>query len=452
MEIEILKFMFFLSITFNCFSSNECHKINITVMSSAIAGMIDILGVSHSMKFEILVASGNQQLKELSSQITRKTKSPLIVKFCINYDHILYVDSPTVILIDEHVLLDKFNQKVSVDFENSTQLGIVKRLTTTYVDTAWIVYDIGSDKNAFQNEIEINSFFQIFRSKNQRNNIVLKNYRFFSAKSCVPGWEIVNEFSGKTLMWERENFLQKYDRFYNCPLGVFASENTSIYYFSEVFICKKSSNGVRTFKGISGEMLNLFALKYEAVISEPKDLRPQRYDLIMITLPDLRGSLKVSSFFHRSQPIVFIYSTFLITKGHAYSSFEKLYLPFDDSTWICLVVVFIGSFTVIFVLYQLSPVIRNHVFGEGVNYPSLGVIQIFFGLGYIRLPEYNFARLLFMTFTIFCLVVRTGYQSKMFDFIVNEVRHPMPETVEELLSSDIEVISDEFGNIDASEM
>lgn len=64
--------------------------------------------------------------------------------------------------------------------------------------------------------------------------------------------------------------------------------------------------------------------------------------------------------------------------------------------------------------------------------PAHNAVGIFFGIGQTKLPEEYFSRFLLLLFIWFCLMFRTCYQSKNFEFITSDMRKPMPETFEDL--------------------
>lgn len=82
----------------------------------------------------------------------------------------------------------------------------------------------------------------------------------------------------------------------------------------------------------------------------------------------------------------------------------------------------------------------------------LNLAQVFFGIGLLQTPGRNFARFLFMMFTILCLVIRTAYQGKMFDFLQYDVKQPIATSIQEVIDRQIPVkflTSDEvFGSDD----
>jgi hypothetical protein len=63
-------------------------------------------------------------------------------------------------------------------------------------------------------------------------------------------------------------------------------------------------------------------------------------------------------------------------------------------------------------------------------YNALG---IFFGIGQTRLPRKFFSRILLLLFVWFCLIFRTCYQSKIFEFMTSDMRKPLPESIEDLI-------------------
>jgi hypothetical protein len=117
--------------------------------------------------------------------------------------------------------------------------------------------------------------------------------------------------------------------------------------------------------------------------------------------------------------------------GALYSRYEKLQFPFDETTWKMIFIVFVIAFVTIFVVNLMTVKIRNIVIGENVNTPSLNIAVNFFGLGQIVLPRRNFARFLVMVFILYCLIIRTAWQSKMFEFMQKEMRKSEVKSMEE---------------------
>lgn len=53
----------------------------------------------------------------------------------------------------------------------------------------------------------------------------------------------------------------------------------------------------------------------------------------------------------------------------------------------------------------------------------------------MTLPGRNFARFILMCFMLFCLVMRTAYQGKQYEFMQKEMRKRGLETIDELIDN-----------------
>jgi len=125
---------------------------------------------------------------------------------------------------------------------------------------------------------------------------------------------------------------------------------------------------------------------------------------------------------------------FVIPQGELYTEWEKLFLPFDEATWLLIVMTFAAAFAVIIIISNFAPqFVKNFVFGRNITTPALNVLKIYFGLGQMVLPGRNFARFLLTLFTIWSLIFRTCYQGLLFEFLVGDGRKPAIKTIDELL-------------------
>jgi hypothetical protein len=129
---------------------------------------------------------------------------------------------------------------------------------------------------------------------------------------------------------------------------------------------------------------------------------------------------------------------FYIPQSKEYSGYEKLLFPFDRYTWNMIMFVFAAAFVTIFIVNRLTTNIRNLVFGENVEHPATNVMGHFFGLGQIVLPRKSFARFLVMMFIIYCLIIRTAWQSKIFEFMQKEIRKPEIKSYQEILDKKLD--------------
>jgi hypothetical protein len=130
---------------------------------------------------------------------------------------------------------------------------------------------------------------------------------------------------------------------------------------------------------------------------------------------------------------------FIISPGELYTSYEKLYLPFDVDTWMFLFITFGCAFMLIFVINLMPKVIQNIVFGSDVRSPALNVITTFFGMGMTKLPSGNFGRIILTTFILFCLIIRTAYQGVQFEMLNSDMRRSHARTIQELIDKNFTI-------------
>ena len=121
-----------------------------------------------------------------------------------------------------------------------------------------------------------------------------------------------------------------------------------------------------------------------------------------------------------------------VTPGDKYTPYEKFILPFDIQTWILLFVTFMITFLTIVIINRLSKTTQTIVYGVNVATPIWNVLRIFFGISQTKLPSKKFSRFILMMFIFFCLIFRTCFQSKFFEFMTSEPRYPPPKTIYEL--------------------
>jgi hypothetical protein len=115
---------------------------------------------------------------------------------------------------------------------------------------------------------------------------------------------------------------------------------------------------------------------------------------------------------------------FIIPLSESYSTYEKLYLPFDEMIWICLIITFGSTFGLIFVLKRYAPFwMQFRIFGARIQSPAFNVLGQFFGIAQNRLPVENFARFLLITYVMAFLVIRTAYQGVFFEMFTHDMRN-----------------------------
>jgi hypothetical protein len=67
---------------------------------------------------------------------------------------------------------------------------------------------------------------------------------------------------------------------------------------------------------------------------------------------------------HETSPVMVIPNTFVVTSGLPYNPTEKLILPFNEATWIMIIISMFTGVLTIAIIYQFPKNIQNFVFGR----------------------------------------------------------------------------------------
>jgi hypothetical protein len=162
--------------------------------------------------------------------------------------------------------------------------------------------------------------------------------------------------------------------------------------------------------------------------------------MVNISYDHSNNFISIGNIFHADKEVevdqrVTFYDSFfafIIPPSELFTPYEKLYLPFDIDTWQFLLITFGCSFVIIFIANLMPKVIQIVIYGRNIQSPALNVISIFFGVAMFKLPSGNFARIILMTFILFCLVIRTAYQGVKFEMLNSDMRRPHAKTMQEL--------------------
>lgn len=111
---------------------------------------------------------------------------------------------------------------------------------------------------------------------------------------------------------------------------------------------------------------------------------------------------------------------------------EKLILPFDDETWYGICITFFISCIVITIFNKFPKRFKEIAYGKTGGTTAFNTIQTFFGISHVEVPKGSFARIVMTFFVFWCLVIRTAYQGKLFEFTTTAIRKPELKSLEEL--------------------
>lgn len=250
-----------------------------------------------------------------------------------------------------------------------------------------------------------------FLMNETEESIDLVSSFMFTSKKCRSNQLVtINRFTRNQRRWENSNFYpEKYKNFHNCKLSV-----------SVVNLKPGKYDGL--FNDIS-EIYN-FSIELENF-----NLQTQTSKADLLSIP---GQFDGDKRFITSVPYFYGGQTFAVPPGEPFTSFEKMFMMFDVDVWkgigFTLLIWTIG----IQVINRLSKRTQTFVYGRNIRTPTLNLAAVFLSGGQNRVPGRNFARFLLIMLLMWCLVIRTCYQSELFKYLQADLRKPGIRTHEEL--------------------
>jgi hypothetical protein len=273
----------------------------------------------------------------------------------------------------------------------------------------FLLYFENEEWNFFKYEL-ISSFkvghlthFAYFLTRN-KNGITLWTNEEFEENSCNKLQKVkIDSFTQK---WKNDlKIPEKFQNFHNCPIRLVCEYSTPYCYMKDKEITGIIPEIIKpaSVRGNINPKFLIYAIDPKNIL----DFQPRQefklQDVLMMFL---------SSVCHSTVTFLPSRLVFEMTPPDKFTNWEKVLLPFDFDTWKFLLITFGVSFLFVFVINQLPNFIKDLVYGENVRVPAYNIVGTFFGIGQIKLPEGNFARILLMIFILFCLIIRTAYQGK----------------------------------------
>lgn len=137
-----------------------------------------------------------------------------------------------------------------------------------------------------------------------------------------------------------------------------------------------------------------------------------------------------------SVPYYYSSIVFAIPPGEPYSVMSTLFFPFKYIIWSCIGFIFISTILVVGSLKKSTIQQRAFVLGPRNDLPFFNMLNVCFGGAITRLPTRNFARFLLLIWLTMSLILKTAYQSKLFNFMQTEQRESPMYTLESVFESD----------------
>lgn len=251
---------------------------------------------------------------------------------------------------------------------------------------------------------------------------------------------LVNQFLKRTQKWEHDKFvIEKFSNFHGCTLK-FAFLESFPKFVTKLKDGKKDCIGYFCNTAeVLGKKLNYSYIGYIINLTDRKSTKPSGfYDLrwfgIELTSAiQIRNEKQIYGFY--STAFDFLVTSIVIPRGKGLDSYAKIIRPFDTEAWMWVAITFAAAFATIFVVKFTNIAIGNFIMGRNTVTPGLNVLRIFFGISQVHCPVQNFARFLMMLFILFCMVIRTAYQAKMFQFLQMDIVKPTFDTIDELIEN-----------------
>ncbi|KAL7011826.1 hypothetical protein ACKWTF_014475 [Chironomus riparius] len=452
--MKILKFYLISSLINSIFCNivPTAYIQDTTALTEAISSICETLFIENSIQFTTYVygyttSQTNDVINGFLRRVTPKSQTRLRHLKTINVRHMISIFGSAVIFMQDSAALATFS--MSSRFGSNFPLD-VKILIFLYDEVQSVPVP-----QPFQNDstMLLHYFYYL---RNEKDMMTFFTSDAFTYGRCNhPTLVALNVFDKNAQKWQSKlEGHEKFDNFNGCELKLVElwSQFLSFEFNSpEIMECMtgnrkyeecvellRSTN--ENIEGLYAELFKISSKRRNFTSKLQIGLRSEdessKIPIIQLqTVLMNQGSLFPIAYFLESSYM------FAVTPTDVYSNYEKLWKPFDDVTWILLLMTFIAAFIVIFVAKFLTNSVRRFIFGREVLTPALNVLQILFGISQIKLPDSSVARFILLLFLFFCLIFRTCYQSMLFDFMTSDMRKPMPRTIEDLVTMDYTIIS-----------
>lgn len=441
----LIKVQIFIIVSFHMivFCMHPIAKLQDEGLIRAISDVIEKFYVDDSIYFDIIVyrSSHIHIIDEIGAARSHEYLNEIIIIENETFLSDLNLENSALIFTQNVSTLNYFNNFVSLSNKFPKKMKFLVYLSDTQKLVDYI-HVLGLYATA---GYMIESEYIIYDSD---DFVQLLTVEWFTPIKCnTPFISILNTFIKSQMKWEDElTSHEKFRDFLNCTL------------YSGVMLEIPASFYIDEFSGLeNGLIVELFQ-----GMAKYGNFHPRFKTISISILTNPNGRIPNYIQIHKEQKTVHIIHelkspvidnghvtmtfdqgsfVFLITPSKPYSMGEKLFLPFDNVTWMLLIVTFFIAVIVIFTLAFQRQKIKDLVYGDKINTPLLNLLYIFFGMGQIKTPTKTFPRLLLMYFILFCLIFRTCYQDKLFEFMTTDMWTPPPETIKDLHDQNFTIVT-----------
>lgn len=157
-----------------------------------------------------------------------------------------------------------------------------------------------------------------------------------------------------------------------------------------------------------------------------------------LSLGSFRYTLERSEVLTGALPYYQTYQIYgVLKRAQLYTSLEILVYAFDERTWIALYLSIQFTLILAFVIqksYDKSLFVRFIMGLPRIKTPLTNIISIFLGQAITHKPQTNLTRFMIISWHIFGLLMRTAYQSLLFQLLKTNLYHQPPQSLADLIA------------------
>lgn len=282
--------------------------------------------------------------------------------------------------------------------------------------------------------------------------VTLQTFMPFNGENCFDTNMVeINVFHQETKKWQTKDFFpRKLENLHSCPIRFVSYE------YAPAVMAKKFKNGSFTLSGCDIDFLkglknvlnftvNLNFLETWGVLFE-NGTGTGGHKLLLENASDVTigwgfYSYSKSFYISSSQEYFIVPMGFIIPYARSFSSFEKLFIPFQLKVWILFTLVIVLAILVILFVEGRGKRFRRIFIGDQVKHPLMEMlVALFGGSSHVVLRKHS-QRYLLMIFLLFCLVMRTLYQSGLFKFMQSDQKGNEVTSINEMIDERFTIYS-----------
>ncbi|XP_055910412.1 uncharacterized protein LOC129944774 [Eupeodes corollae] len=423
----------------------------ISTLPQAIADLVEKSYVQHTTGFNFFVHCKENNLQriqyfyDLLDFTLRKIGEIISVRIGVFEE--LYTDSQRhyiVIAVDSFSAMDKLFREINVmHFNIDGHLVIVLKTFEGHYHSDMVkIFDLCWEIGI----VNANVVVEVIPGA-----VMMFTYFPFTKTSCaIVAPVLFNRFTNSE--WENDDlFPSKIRNLQGCPLNCGTWEDEP---YLKVLHNEQEN---QEYNGIEGKLLEFIASQMnftinfyflnETQIERTLDDKGDVFDeLFWAGMDFVIGALHYKPTFYEDyfNPTngyyLSDYCIILSSKREKLPPITKLLFPFTFSVWLYVMIYFGAGALVALGAKWLADHVRDFILGSMNRIALYNMFYTAIGGGVHRIPGTNFARFLLCTWMLLWLVLRSGYQSALFNFIRMDISLPPPDNIDDVLKDNYRIL------------